>query len=193
MNEQDNKATQVMDVAQELMQIRGYNAFSYADIAEQVGIRKASIHYYFPSKSDLAREVVMRYRVESRQRFAELDRQISDPQRKLELIAQNFGRTLHDHNRICLCGMLAAEMPTIPEEVRDEVLGYFTDTEEWLARVLAEGVKAGVLRVSGPIEVEARLIMVGLEGALMVARAFNDLDRLTSVAESLIERYIIAE
>lgn len=193
MKTQENTATQIMDVAQELMQIRGYNAFSYADIAEQVGIRKASIHYYFPSKADLAREVAVRYRAFSRSMMAQGDKQWPDPRTKLEQAIRGLGRMLYDHNRICLCGMLAAELPTIPEEVQVEVRGYFTDIETWLAKVMAEGVEAGVVRVSGTVEEEARLIMAAIEGALMVARAFNDTERLQSVAERLLDRIIVPE
>ncbi|HJT14927.1 MAG TPA: helix-turn-helix domain-containing protein, partial [Dongiaceae bacterium] len=51
----------ILDVAQGLIQQRGYNGFSYRDIADEVGIRAPTIHYYFPAKADLAAALVDRY------------------------------------------------------------------------------------------------------------------------------------
>ncbi len=49
---------QIVKVAETLIQTKGYNAFSYRDIAAQVGIKTASIHYHFPTKADLGKAVV---------------------------------------------------------------------------------------------------------------------------------------
>ena len=54
-------ATRILDVAEGLAQTRGFNGFSYADIAAEIGITKASLHYHFPSKADLGRALVRRY------------------------------------------------------------------------------------------------------------------------------------
>ena len=47
--------------AEQLMRTRGYSAFSYADLSESVGIRKASIHHHFPTKEDLGKALVEEY------------------------------------------------------------------------------------------------------------------------------------
>lgn len=57
-----DKKNEILDCAQTLIQKRGYNGFSYADISSTVGIRKASIHHHFSTKVDLAVAVVERYR-----------------------------------------------------------------------------------------------------------------------------------
>lgn len=43
----------LIELADSLIQENGYQGFSYADLAEGLGIRKASIHYHFQTKTDL--------------------------------------------------------------------------------------------------------------------------------------------
>src|SRR5262245_21603472 len=118
------------------MQRCGYHAFSYADIAEQIGIRKASIHYYFPSKQDLAQAVVANYRVFAQAGLTFLQQTVADPVQQLEAYIAYFGEEVEGQPRMCLCALLAAEMLTLPELVRAEVQGYYHEHEAWLARVL---------------------------------------------------------
>lgn len=54
----ENTAQRILDTAQDLIRHRGYSAFSYADIADRVGIRKASIHYHFAAKEDLVLSLI---------------------------------------------------------------------------------------------------------------------------------------
>ncbi|MFX7090649.1 TetR/AcrR family transcriptional regulator, partial [Acinetobacter baumannii] len=62
----------------------GYNGFSYADVAEVVGIRKPSIHHHFASKVDLVRTLVSRYREEAVAGLSALERNIPDPRDQLK-------------------------------------------------------------------------------------------------------------
>ena len=55
-------AERILDTAQALAQVRGYNGFSYADISAELAITKPSIHYHFPSKARLAEALIARYR-----------------------------------------------------------------------------------------------------------------------------------
>ena len=179
-------ATRIIEVAQKLIQTRGYNAFSYADIAEEVGIRKASIHYYFPNKADLLKAVVVSYRKFFRTMSAQAEQQVAEPGELLEQFVLGFGDFMFNLNRICVCCMLAAELNSLPDDVRGEIQGFFDEAEAWLTGVLQAGVKADTLQVAEPLETEARLILVGMEGALLVARAFNDWSRYETVARRLV-------
>ena len=167
-------AAAVLDVAEVLVQTRGYHAFSYRDLAERVGIKAASIHYHFPSKGDLCRALIARYRVRFNAALADIDEQEDDPSRKLDRYAQLFHDTLTAGNRMCPCGMLAADFETLPEAVREEVRGYFEDNTAWLSRVLDEARESGRVRFDGPAEAEARLIVSALEGFMLVARLYTD-------------------
>ena len=188
MTERTDTAEQILETARELVQTRGYNAFSYADIAAEIGIRTASIHYHFPSKSDLGRELVARYRDGFRRIFREIDAQTADPLRKLELYAQAYLQVLQDRSRMCLAGMLAADISTLAPPIREEVRGFFADGEEWLARVLAEGRAQGKLRFEGPPEAEAQLLVAGLEGAMLVARSYGDASRFEAMTRQMLGR-----
>jgi len=178
----------LLDAAQELVQVRGYNAFSFRDLAERVGIKSASIHYYFPSKGDLCRALLVRYRQRFNAALADIDRRGRGPRRKLKSYTQLFHDTLEMGNRMCLCGMLAADLETLPPQVLDELRGFFTDNQEWLAKVLTEGQETGKARFDGNAEAEARLIVSGLEGAMLVARLYGDLALFESMARRLIAR-----
>lgn len=182
----------ILDAAEFLVQTRGYNGFSYADIAERVGIRTASIHYHFPSKGDLGREVVARHRAAFRRRLVEIDREGLDPPAKLAAYARMYRDVLLDGERMCLCGMLAADVTTLPEPVRVEVDGFFAEQEGWLAGVLDSGQTAGVLSFAGPAEGEARMLVAGLEGAMLLARARGKKDRFWEVAERLVAGLAVA-
>jgi TetR/AcrR family transcriptional repressor of nem operon len=181
-------AERIMDAAQQMVQTRGYNAFSYADISTRVGIRKASIHYYFPSKKDLGKELAARYRADFHSRLHRIDGRKRDSRSKLKAYAQLYLDSLRDDDRMCLCGMLASDIDTLPEEVRREVIGFFSDNEAWLAKVLGEGRKAGTLDFSGPAENEAQLLLAGFQGAMLVARSYGDGMRFRTIARKLLTR-----
>ncbi len=168
-----------------MVQTRGYNAFSYADISAQVGIRKASIHYHFPNKSDLGKEVVARYRETFRKKLDQIDRATDNQRHKLERYAQLYLDGLQDQ-RMCLCGMLAADFTTLPEVVREEVKGFFADNEAWLTKVLVEGCSTGIVRCTGSAEIEAQLLLSGLQGAQLAARSYGDITRFHSIAQRLL-------
>ncbi|MBA3240585.1 MAG: TetR/AcrR family transcriptional regulator [Acidobacteria bacterium] len=190
MNSTLATAERIMDAAQRMVQTRGYNAFSYADISAQVGIRKASIHYYFPSKKDLGKELVARYRVAFRDKLDRIDNETNDARRKLKAYAQLYLEALRDDDRMCLCGMLASDITTLPEEVRREVVSFFADNETWLMKTLGDGRNVGVLSFSGSAKSEAQLLLTGLQGAMLVARTYGDEARFRTVVRSLLARIV---
>lgn len=178
-------ATRILDAAERLVQTRGFNGFSYADVAAAVGIRPASIHYHFPAKGDLGRALVVRYRAAFRDRLAEIDGGVPDPRRKLDWYAWLYRDLLLDEGQICLCGMLAAEVNNLPSAVRAEVGGFFADQEAWLAGVLDDGRRSGRFRfVAEPVDA-ARLVVAALHGGLVTVRVDGDAERFARMAEAL--------
>lgn len=175
--------TQLLDIAERLCQERGYNAFSYHDLAALVGIKTASVHYHFPTKADLGKAMVVRYR----QRFAEARKSIDDmpaePDKKLARYAGLLKTALKKEKRMCLCGILAAESATLPPALLEQVRGFFVENETWLAGQLKAGQQAGLwkLRLSAPAT--AKSIFAGLEGAMMTARALDDTSRLDDAVD----------
>jgi len=177
----------ILDVAERLLQVRGFNGFSYADIASELRIRNASIHHHFPTKADLGVRLLARYRESFAHSLETIERAGGDARRKLRQYARLYANVVREKNRMCLCGMLASDLGTLPRPMRTGVKGFFDDNEAWLGRVLEEGRKSGVLRFGGSARAHARLVLSSLEGAMLVARSYEDVSRFESVAERLLE------
>lgn len=179
--------TRLLDVAQELVQVRGFNGFSFHDLAARVRLSAPSVHHHFPSKADLGRELMARYRRGFGARLADIDSRVRDPRGRLARFVGLFRETFRLGNRLCLCGMLATEYATLPRPVRAEVNAFYRDSEAWLGRVFAEGRTEGRLVFAGSPASAARAFFGALEGAMIAARAFKDEKRLTSAGNWLIQ------
>jgi TetR/AcrR family transcriptional repressor of nem operon len=183
------KAAEIAACARSLIALRGYNGFSYADIADAVGIAKASIHHHFPSKAELVRRVVTDYRAEAVVGLAALAARVPDPAARLEAWTRFWQDCLRERTLpFCICAMLATEMPTIPEEVGVEVRGHFDDLSQWLAATLADGARAGQFTLYAPPAAEAFGFMAAIHGAMVSARAYDDAAVFTSISQGLLER-----
>ena len=179
-------AEQILDLAETLIQTRGYSAFSYQDIAYSLGIRKASIHYHFPSKADLGVAVVDRYII----RFdtgltAIADDQSQSSMTMLDFYVQPYLQFAKTADRICLCGALAGEMPALPPEMRMRVERFFTTHHAWLAGILERGERRGEFTLAAPAAKTARLVLSALQGALLVKRTTGDMAQLKDVVAVL--------
>ena len=183
MRDDTSTRTRLLDLAQELAQTRGINGFSFKHLARGVGISTASVHHHFPTKDDLSREIMARYRVEFAASLEEIARRTRSPRRKLEGLADLFRDTLRQGNRLCLCGMLATEYATLPEPVRLEVRVFYRDTERWLRNVLEEGRREGTFRLDRPrARAAAKTYLATLEGAMIAARTFGEEGRIREAA-----------
>ena len=175
-------AEEILDLAETLIQTRGYSAFSYQDIADALGIRKASIHYHFPSKTDLGLAVVDRYA----ERFgAALDAIAADAKRSslamLDHYAAPYLELAKTPDKVCLCGALAGEMMALPRELRTRVDGFFREHQTWLAAILERGAERGEFSLTVKPAKMARLVFGALQGALLVKRTTGDASQLKDV------------
>ena len=175
----------ILDVAERLIQVRGYNGFSYADIASALDLTKASLHYHFPSKAELGQALMHRYTHAFLAALAELDTRLDCERAKLEAYVGIYSSVLAN-KRMCLCGMLAAEYATLPKAVKSEVTKFFDANESWLAMHLDAGRERKVLRFSGDAHEAAQLLVAGLEGAMMLARTYGDLARFEHASQLLL-------
>jgi TetR/AcrR family transcriptional regulator, transcriptional repressor for nem operon len=178
-------AGRVLDAAERLVQVRGFNGFSYADIAAELQITKASLHYHFATKADLGEALISRYAARFLQALAEVDAGGAAAPAKLAAYAKLYADVLSDQ-RMCLCGMLAAEYPTLPDPMKTAVLGFFDENEAWLAAVLEQGREERSLAFAGSVRDTARMIVSGLEGAMLVTRPYGDTARFEVAAASLL-------
>lgn len=173
-----NVRAALLDSAQKLMQQRGFNAVSYGELSRQVGVTTATIHYYFPAKADLATALIERYSEQLRAQLDALNATSAEPLERLERFAASFQATLADEERLCLGGVFAADLASLPFAAQRGVRSFFTLAETWLAAVIAEGAASGALRPTAAPAALAQSILAMLEGAMLLARAFDDQSRL---------------
>ncbi len=183
---------ELLNMADTLVRTRGYNGFSYRDLAEQIGIKTASIHYHFPTKGDLGEALIENEREVFARNLAQLDAAEKDPRRRLERFIQLFqATTIGCDNRMCLGAMLAVEQETVPDAVGEAVRRLFAANEDWLAKLLEEGRKTRQFRFKGSADVAARFLFSSLEGALVTARAFHDTGRFEATTRWILETLIV--
>jgi TetR/AcrR family transcriptional repressor of nem operon len=178
-------ASRMLDVAERLVQARGFNGFSYADVAGELAMTKASLHYHFAGKAELGEALIARYAARFVKALEAIDTRLSDAPAKLEAYAQLYADVLGGE-RMCLCGMLAAEYLTLPTPMREAVIRFFDENEDWLERVLEQGQTEGTLHFTGSSSEAARMIISGLEGAMLVARPYGDVARFRAAADRLL-------
>lgn len=179
----------ILDSAEKLMQVRGYNGFSYADIAAALKITKASLHYHFPTKADLGQRLMERYTENFLAALAAIDASCTTARGKLERYVAIYSDVLAN-NRMCLCGMLAAEYATLPKPVKTEVTRFFDINEAWLAKIFEQGKRAEAMKfVDSPTEA-ARLVIAALEGAMMVARSYGDAERFDRASRRVLAHMV---
>ena len=178
-------ATRILDVAERLAQMRGFNGFSYADIAAELRITKASLHYHFATKADLGEALIGRYAARFGEALAAIDVGTSAAPAKLRGYADLYADVLRNQ-RMCLCGMLAAEYTTLPDAMQASVVSFFDQNEAWLRDVLEQGRSDGSLQFTGSSRDVARMIISCLEGAMLVARPYGDIPRFQDAAASLM-------
>ena len=197
-------ASDILDTAERLVQSRGFNGFSYADVSSELGITKAALHYHFAGKAELGESLISRYNERFDAALVAIDASEMPPADKLLAYCELYRGTLAGQ-RMCLCGMLAAEYNTLGEPMRDaltlrhrviremrevlmrEAIGRFFDhNRDWLAALLESGREAGALGFAGPVDQAAQTIIAALEGAMLVARPYRD----TAVLDAVIERLL---
>jgi len=180
--------TNIMDVAQDLIQRRGVNGMSFQDISDAVKIRKASIHHHFASKQDLVEELVTRYRTDFGALLTGILNSRAKARGKLLRYGALFEGTLQAGNqdKSCLCGMLAAEVFSLDDGPVRSVKGFMQDNVNFLTKVLKEGKEDKSLAIGGSVDEVASMVLATFEGGLLVARADGGPKQLSAVIRNLI-------
>ncbi|WP_050401928.1 TetR/AcrR family transcriptional regulator [Bradyrhizobium embrapense] len=194
MSSMISTSDRILDVAQSLVVTGGYNGFSYADISDAVGIRKASIHHHFPTKAELVSALVDRYRQQTELGLNSLQEQFSSPVEQLQAYLNFWQACIRDASLpFCLCAMLAGEMPMLPDEVASRVRGYFQGLARWLATVLQAGAEQHLFRLDKRPDEEAQMLMASVHGAMLSARAFGDPELFATIVDAQIGRLLTAD
>ncbi|REE67611.1 TetR family transcriptional regulator [Paenibacillus taihuensis] len=185
MTKTNNTAELILDTAQAFVQEFGFNGFSYSHIAEKVGIRNASIHYYFPNKEDLGVALIARYLKHFHAASAQIDAEATNQLDKLRRFTLIFSGPVQQ-NCACLSVMLSSDLATLSEEVREGLATFFTANLTFLERVLEQGRLEGELRFDGSAQAQAHQFLASLQGAQLLSRGFRDANRFDMIATGLL-------
>jgi TetR/AcrR family transcriptional regulator, transcriptional repressor for nem operon len=178
-------AQKILDVAERLAQVRGFNGFSYADIAAELAVTKASLHYHFASKAALGSALIVRYQVSFAAALEAIDAKTRSARDRLSRYVALYDNVMRN-DRMCLCGMFAAESATLPTQMQQELRRFFDANERWLTTVLEQGRGDAELSFWDPPQERARIFLGALEGAMLVARSYKDHRRFQVAAEHLL-------
>nr|WP_244406229.1 TetR/AcrR family transcriptional regulator [Methylocella silvestris] len=167
-----------------MVRTRGFNGFSYADLASAVGVRTASIHYYFPSKTDLGVALIASYDQRYDAAMAQIVRSTEDGVRRIRAYADLYLDGL-EQNLGCLCAILAITPDFLPVEMRDAVGRFFKKHFHWLEQMIEEGRANGSIRADADPQRQARIIIALLEGALLMERMLDGEKGFRSVVAAM--------
>ena len=145
----------------------GLSNLSFRTLADDAGIKSSSVHYYFPEKADLANAIIRKYT----EQFGEQLRGINRKQLSVTKSIESFIKIFEDvvnEDKLCLCGMMAAEVFSLQDESRVLLQNYFTLAEDWLFEIIKANEDRLCLNVK-PRQL-ARILMSGLEGAILIDR-----------------------
>jgi AcrR family transcriptional regulator len=168
--EHDTK-TAILDLAEAMLLDRGFNAFSYANIASVLKIKSAAVHYHYPTKAELGVAIIRRTR-ERFARWTESPKTIAkSPAEKLEAFFRQYLGLLEAGQQICLGGALETDFKTLPPEMQAETKKFVADFLGWMERVLEEGRERQIFSFPGEARDEAILVLSSMQGALQMTRA----------------------
>jgi TetR/AcrR family transcriptional regulator, transcriptional repressor for nem operon len=186
----NDTAVRIRETAHDLIADRGYFGFSYADIADTVGIRKASIHHHFPSKVDLGVATLKEYRAKLTEASGGLDQSIADPLQRIKLYVQYWAECVKSNSRpICIAALLSAELPALPEPIQTEVQLHFKYLVSWVKTTLKEGGRTGTIHLEQSAEIEAQSFVALVHGAMISARALESPEIFGSITKGALERF----
>ena len=182
-----NTKTQLLDSAERVARMRGYDGFSYADLASDVGIRKASVHHHFPTKADLALALIRRYRQRIADNLERMASQHSTASKRLMAFIEMYRAAMGDGEALCLCVSLSIGQRSLTGPVLEEMELFHRDGLTWLTEQFALGLEDGTVSdVIDPAD-EAAACQATMEGAQLLARAAGSLapfDRSVRALES---------
>lgn len=172
---------QILAAARGVAQAHGYNGLSFRELAKEVGVKSASIHYHFPTKGDLGAALARRYCEDNAATLERIWAESQEPATCFRKYAAVFRKALESNNRMCMCGFMAAEYDDLPEGVKAEVKAFADVNVAWLVKVLSSGCPGGD---AATLERRARAIFAAIGGAQLIARSRADISLYDEIVES---------
>jgi TetR/AcrR family transcriptional regulator, transcriptional repressor for nem operon len=181
----------IVKTAEELILSYGYQGFSYNDISGLINLRKASIHYHFPTKEDLGIAFIIKYS----RLFALWCTRVRNysSREKLHAFCKMYGELSQDCKRICPIGMVAADYHRMPKGIQENAEKLIIQVETWLEEMIRTGMANKEFKPTLNPQEMTRHIIYAMSGALKMARIFKDKSRITQTQAALVEYLCLKE
>jgi TetR/AcrR family transcriptional repressor of nem operon len=176
-----NSSDKILAAATKIAQAHGYGGLNLRALAEEVGIKAASLYHHFPSKADLAAAVARRYWEDAAAALEAISAKTPNAVTCLRKYPATFRAALENDNRMCLASFMTAEYDDLPDVVKTEVLAFVDVNVAWLAKMLVAAEIAG----AKDARTRARAIFAAVSGAQLMARGRADI----KLFDTLIETY----
>ena len=184
--------SKLLDLGEALIRQRGYDGFSYADISREAGIKKASIHYHFPTKQDLGLAVLDRYGERLLKRLGEISQTSRTGGQALTAVLDLYRPNADSEGLVCLCVALSGDTHAIGSNILEALRLNNSQVAEVIEAILIAGRRDRSISVSGDPAQEAMAILAQLQGAQLLARAAQDhqiFDQALSVLTARVSRH----
>ena len=185
MKELNATAHKLLDAAEHYTQTQGFNAFSYKDLQNDVGVKTATIHYYFPTKQDLAVRMTERYLQRYREFLLETAQHSDSGRERLEKLSKVF-IDVQRKGKFCMCGMLASDIVALPKHVTDQLAEFFDINERWIREAIELGIKNKEFKKSTDPQTAATQFFALLEGSMLIARTRKNSRYMKTVIEQAL-------
>ena len=176
------KKQELLQIAQNKVREGGYNNFSFRELAKDVGIKSASVHYHFPTKADLGAELAKQYTDDFISALGEPNTHVVAGKNPVSIYIEQFRHALYQDKKMCLCGLLGAESDVLPELVRAEIKRFFNKNLAWLEHAYLSINTDDALAAKQ----QAIKTISLLEGAMMISIAIEDNSVFENAAEQLL-------
>lgn len=175
MNKSQKKDTkmQIMDLAEKAIIQGGYGAFSFRELAAQIGIKSASVHYHFPTKGDLAASIMRRYKESFSSELPDVVVTDASVTQLINGFIDGFKAKIVENQNMSLCTMLTTDIHQLPDEVKQELAAFYHIKLNWLSQVylLNEGIDERQARS------KANQMLASLHGASILVQATGESER----------------
>ncbi len=176
-----SKLEEIIETAESMIRERGYNGFSFREIADAVGVKSASVHYHFPTKGDLGAVVARAYTEKFLLALGDPEAVTHAPKKLIERYIEACRYAIAKQDKMCLCGMLGAEIAALPDDVARETRIFFEKNIEWLAKVYMRMTNVG----AAGAQRRAYGAVATVEGAMILARTLKDPDAFDKAVKQI--------
>lgn len=180
--------TKIIEIANKLLIEKGFNAFSYKNISAKISIKTSSIHYHFPTKSDLGIAIIQKHHQELKQTILKTSKKT--PLEKISLLFLYYKRLVADQ-KVCIVGALTSDINTLDEPLRVELLNYSNAILKWVTSILDEGKNKTIFKSFNKTELKAKLIITNLMALVQISRIEKNNESFDIMTNMILDELLI--